>query len=85
MSKEFPIQTQWHDKVSELGPKNSRSTSELEGPARKWLAEELRKLADHIEGGGWPQVFGCSIPEGGVKSKELMMDFTVVLSHPWPG
>lgn len=85
MSKEFPIQTQWHQKVDELAPADAKYTSELEAPARKWLADELRKLAAHIESGAWPQVFGCSMPPEGVNTKELMLDFSVVLSHPWPG
>lgn len=88
MSKEFPIQTQWHEKVKELRPADPThrlSSNELDAPACKWLAAELRKLADHIESGKYPQVFGCAIPKNGIDTKDLMLDFSVVLSHPWPG
>lgn len=92
VAKPFPIQEQWHAKRKELAlPKEERKTrltSEYDAPARKWLAEKLRELAEHIEN---PQnrdlyVFGCKVPENGIYTEdELMLRYEVVLSYPWPG
>jgi hypothetical protein len=57
-----------------------------DGPARAWLAGELRRLADHIESGDYPWVFGCIVPDEGPRFRsELMAEWRVILSHPWGG
>lgn len=54
--------------------------------ARKWLAEELRKLADHLEEGPpYPGVYGAHVPVGGVNYEGTMEAYEIILSHPWGG
>lgn len=79
------VQEFWQAKCRELSKPNPENTNELEDAARHWLAEELRKLADHIDKGKWPFIFGCFIPKDGVDFKEIMAEWRVVLSHPWGG
>lgn len=63
-----------------------------ETEARKRLVQALRDAADQIERGGFPDVYGCEVPnEGltGVESEtgwpEIMGRTSVTLSHPWGG
>lgn len=57
----------------------------------KHLAAQLRTLADHLESGRYPLPFGISrslastLDWTNITQGELMADFTVTLSHPWPG
>ena len=56
--------------------------------ACKWLADELRKLADHIETDMYPRVYGCIVPpgeEGPKFTKTILAEWRVILSHPWGG
>jgi hypothetical protein len=56
--------------------------------AEKWLADELRALADHIDGSGkYPRVMDCMIPKEGVayKGGTAMRTWMVTLSYPWGG
>lgn len=66
-------QEQWQEWRRNLGDES----------ARELLVLKLRNLADHIESGKWPRIFSCSIDE--LEEKDLMYDFHVVLSYPWPG
>jgi len=77
----------WHRKCRELAPPDANGTREFEAPAKAWLVAELRKLADHIETNkGYPDVFGCRIPEKGVDYEGgFMAEWTVILSHLWGG
>jgi hypothetical protein len=82
----------WHEKIKELQPPSPDEnghdlySNELDEPARKWLANELRELADHIEHSKhYPQVFGCHIPEDGLKGKGILFDYRITMSHLWPG
>ena len=51
--------------------------------AQEQLVRRLRSLADHIENGKYPIVLGCEMDSLG--ESQLMYNFRVVLSHPWPG
>ena len=75
----------WRAKTLEL--RKTRPDESIWGPSNRWLAGELRKLADHIEADkGWPKVYGCVIPEGGpTETDGLMFEYRVILSYPWPG
>jgi len=54
--------------------------------AKRDLARRLRQFADIVEADGYPDVFGCELPEDDPPcSKRLMASITVILSHPWPG
>lgn len=80
----FPKSMICDDEDSPLFYVNAR-----EQAACKWLADELRKLADHVESDesdNWPKVFGCSVPDKGPTSEDhLMVEYRVILSHPWGG
>lgn len=85
-----PNDDQWHAKIRELAPSDTHgsrlSTQEIEAPARKWLANELRKLAAHIEDGThYPMVYCCSVPKGGVQFEGTLVEYQVILSHLWGG
>lgn len=86
MKDENP-QEQWKRKVLDLRlPNPTGKSRDDEYAANQWLAYKLRELADHIaKSDEYPLVFGCSIPEDGVKQKGLMLEYRVILSHPWPG
>lgn len=56
-----------------------------EQAARVYLAQQLRAAADQVEAGGYPDVFGCSLPSHGLLGDDFIGLVGVVLSHPWPG
>lgn len=66
----------WRDLIAREGS---------EAAARKRLAKALRDAADQIERGGFPDVYGCAIPEHGLLGDSFIAETTVVLSNPWPG
>jgi hypothetical protein len=70
-------QQNWFDLKDKLGNKE----------ARKHLVNELRKAADQVEKGGYPDVFGCQLkPEPDPKWGEpFIWTISVTLSYPWPG
>lgn len=53
--------------------------------ARKLVAQRLREAADLIEKEGWPDIYGCDIPENGICKDNFIDRIEVVLSYPWPG
>lgn len=78
----------WKEKYKELKPKHNDklNTPDYEKPANKWLADELRKLADHIEHGkDYPRVMDARIPKKGIGYEGIVGKFVVILSHPWGG
>lgn len=83
--KEINDQEFWHAQLRARAPEGAIYQEDIDAPAIKWLADELRNLADHIESRKFPQVFGCRIPEEGVSGKELIREYRISLSHLWPG
>ena len=55
--------------------------------ARKELARLLREAADLVEKDGYPDVFGCELPQNRefCKDGHPMSTISVTLSLPWPG
>lgn len=51
--------------------------------SNKWLANELRKLADHIESNNYPTVSGANLPSD--LNRRTMSKIEIHLSHPWGG
>ena len=77
------LQKNWFDLCDRLAPKDweTVSSSEYRRPAERHLAKILRDMADHIESGKMPSVYGYSYNENVGPFTELK----IVLSHPWGG
>ena len=75
MSDAFPVQQNWFKLVEKIG----------EDAARAKLANWLRWAASRVEGGGFPDVFGCEIPEDNWEQQGPIAKVVVILSNPWGG
>lgn len=73
MNPIFHQQAQWFELVKKCGSEKA---------AEEFIVKRLRHIADIIESGNYPKVYGCCIDGD---ENDLMCGVLVTLSHPWPG
>lgn len=69
------VQDRWFDLSKRLGG---------DAEAKAHIVRMLRHAADLIEKGGWPDVYGCDVPDEPFKDN-FIETFRVDLSYPWLG
>lgn len=72
----YTVQDEYHELRSKL----------TDEEADKVIIQKLRMVADQIESGKYPKVFGCKLPSDNLcQGESFIEEITVVMSNPWPG
>jgi hypothetical protein len=82
------IQKNWFDLIDKTGPTEYQTSREQDKPARYDLARRLRDMADQIERGTDPSVYGFYEMKHEPSIHGFispLWELKVVLSYPWGG